>query len=73
MKRYMLFTGATYYPSGGWRDFNSDHDSMEQALDAAEDFRREREYGCEGWRMAWANIADAQTGGIVWEDGKEKP
>lgn len=32
MKKYLLFTGDTYYPSGGWDDFVDDFDSIEEAL-----------------------------------------
>lgn len=36
MKRYLLFTGYNYYPSGGWDDFNSAWDTLEEAKDAGE-------------------------------------
>lgn len=31
MKRYLLFAGHLYYPSGGWDDFQGDFDSVEAA------------------------------------------
>ena len=32
MKRYLLFYGANYYPSGGMDDFLTDCDSIEECL-----------------------------------------
>lgn len=31
MKKFLLFAYTNYYPSGGWEDFNSDHDTAELA------------------------------------------
>lgn len=31
MKRYLIFKYATYYPSGGWSDFVSSHDTLPEA------------------------------------------
>lgn len=35
MKRYLLFSGDFYYPSGGWMDFIQDFDSLGEAKLAA--------------------------------------
>lgn len=32
MKRYLLFGFDGYYPEGGWNDFRSSHDTVEEAL-----------------------------------------
>lgn len=32
MKRYLLFQFDDYYPSGGWKDFTGDFDSITDAL-----------------------------------------
>ena len=32
MKRYLLFSHAVYYPSGGWGDFRGDFDTLEAAM-----------------------------------------
>lgn len=32
MKRFLAFGGDSYYPSGGWRDFEDDFDDLEQAI-----------------------------------------
>ena len=34
MKRFILFTHPTYYPGGGMSDFESDHDTANEAKDA---------------------------------------
>jgi hypothetical protein len=31
MKNYLLFAGYTYYPDGGWGDFQEAFDSLEEA------------------------------------------
>lgn len=36
VKRYLLFYGDNYYPSGGWGDFQGDFDSLDDAVEAAE-------------------------------------
>ena len=53
VKRYVVFAGPDYYPSGGWGDFHSSHDDINEARDAklAEE--------AEGH---WANIIDLTTG-----------
>ena len=32
MKRFLLFTGLYYYPSGGMDDFREDFDTLEEAV-----------------------------------------
>ncbi len=34
MKRYLVFTGSKYYPSGGWDDFRGTFDTVEEAQKA---------------------------------------
>lgn len=36
MKRFLLFAGHYYYPSGGWNDFAGFFDTPEEAQEAAE-------------------------------------
>lgn len=31
MKRFIVFANVSYYPAGGWLDFESDHDTLEEA------------------------------------------
>ena len=35
MKRYLLFAGDQYYPSGGWNDFKNSFHSLKEATEAA--------------------------------------
>ena len=32
MKKFMVFTGSDYYPSGGMKDFRADFDTLDEAL-----------------------------------------
>lgn len=59
MKRFALFLGNQYYPSGGWEDFYAAFDTVEDAKAQAEKELPELTY-------AWANIADLQVGKMVW-------
>lgn len=45
MKRYLLFAGDQYYPSGGWHDLSGEFDSIEEA----EEYVFERGY--EWWHV----------------------
>lgn len=54
MKRFLLFGGLIYYPSGGWGDFCGSFDSIEEAEDVFS------ENSCE-----WYHIVDSETLGIV--------
>lgn len=33
LKRFLLFTGPTYYPCGGWGDFKESFDTEQEAKD----------------------------------------
>jgi glyoxylase-like metal-dependent hydrolase (beta-lactamase superfamily II) len=33
MKRYLLFTGDTFYPGGGMKDFRGDFNTIDEAFD----------------------------------------
>lgn len=37
MKRYLVFAFDYYYPGGGWNDFVSAHDTVEEAQKAGKD------------------------------------
>ena len=52
-KRYWLFGGDTYYPSGGMADFS---DSF-HTLEAAEESAKNQEY-----KFDWHHIYDSKTG-----------
>ncbi len=58
-KRYLLFGGSEYYPEGGMLDFISDHDTVEEALDA--ELKWSKNYGKEsGADGVWSHIWDME-------------
>lgn len=61
MKRYLLFSGADYYPSGGWHDFDSSFDTIAEAVDPQ---NTKRLYAAREW---W-HVVDFHTGQIVASD-----
>lgn len=63
MKRYLLFCGSRYYPSGGMEDFEGSFDSPEDAKDG---FIPELFYD------SWAHVYDVEGKDFVeyYEYGK---
>lgn len=57
MKRYLLFAGSHYYPSGGWDDFKDSFDTIETALSVAVNYE-----------LDWYHIVDTTTGKKVYND-----
>lgn len=55
MKRYLLFSGATYYPGGGWEDFVGDYDTPEEIQVGVESLPR----------YQWWHIVDTETKAIL--------
>ena len=49
-KRFLLFSGANYYPVGGWDDFKGAFDTVKEATD-------------EGYRKGddWFHVVDRET------------
>lgn len=72
MKRFLLFFGEVYYPSGGMEDLLSEHDTLEEAMSAfGEKVKFEltaNYYGNkdELMRYRWANIYDIELRTKVW-------
>lgn len=60
MKRYMVFAGDTYYPSGGFKDFQCDFDVLENAVS----FAKEKLGDNDGW----AHIIDTADSSSVLYD-----
>jgi hypothetical protein len=56
MKRYLLFAGELYYPSGGWDDFVNSFDTIEECMAAETNTT-------SGYD--WAQIVDTTTGKII--------
>lgn len=52
MNRYLLFSCDDYDADGGWGDFRSDHEHLEDALAAAVSDRRDR------WHVVDLTAAD---------------
>jgi len=59
MKRFLLFAGSTYYPSGGWNDYLGDFDSTE----AAKDFLLSRSTSYSSFD--WWHILDTSNRTVV--------
>jgi hypothetical protein len=59
MRRYLLFGGDTYYPIGGWDDYQGSYNDIYEAADAAEKAR--------AWD--WYHIVDSTDGQIVKSAG----
>lgn len=58
MKRYVLFTGDNYYPSGGFYDFNGAYEILEDAKSAGLEFF-EKSYS------GWWHVLDLELGVVV--------
>lgn len=41
MKQYLLFAFDDYYPGGGWTDFIGSYETLEEAMNAYKDVRRD--------------------------------
>jgi hypothetical protein len=68
MKRYLVFAGDTYYPSGGWNDFQRSFDKLEEAVKAMEYYRDigdiyEDNSGHD--KKDWGHVVDTQSMTIV--------
>lgn len=82
MKRFLLFSGVNYYPSGGMSDFDDSFDTLYAAQQkvqlAVESWHK---FSVDGWNIDWAEIVDQQTNNrwhlvtnlnvkdIVWKEG----
>lgn len=58
MKRYLVFTGECYYPSGGWEDFHSDYDELSTAIQIAQNIDANHEY-------SWSHVVDTDSMKII--------
>lgn len=59
MKRYLIFGGSHYYPSGGWRDLKHTTDSLDEARGFKVAFMQES--------LVWMHIVDTLTMEIIEE------
>lgn len=63
MKRYLLFAGDRFYPYGGWKDFISSYDTIDEAKAALDDPLTRHSYG--GYPLGtydWWHVIDNTTG-----------
>jgi hypothetical protein len=60
MKRFLLFAGYTYYPSGGMEDLIGDFQTPEGARDKLVEV-------LEKGGVDWAHIYDTETMAMVYE------
>jgi len=60
MKRFLLFSGQTYYPHGGWNDFDGSFDTADQAQAKAEQLQI-------NGGIDWWQVIDGTTGNTVVE------
>ena len=58
-KRYLLFTYDTYYPGGGWCDFDESFDTIDELVDYLKD---------QNTKADNHNIIDLETGDYVYLD-----
>lgn len=60
MKRFLVFTGDTYYPGGGWSDFSGSFDTLDEAKKGAvAKMHLDHE--------DWAHVVDSEDSKVVWE------
>jgi hypothetical protein len=58
MKRYLLFAGHNYYPSGGWEDYILDFNTEDEAMQYFKDNNKTKSsFHCWGWM----HIVDRDT------------
>lgn len=60
MNRYLLFSGSTYYPSGGARDFVGSCETLDNAIWRARRYVADQDHMCDWW-----NVLDIETGEIA--------
>ncbi len=65
MRRFLLFMGDTYYPSGGWQDFKKSFDTMSEAVKAVSGATKDTDLGNSSWD--WWQVVDLETGKMVDE------
>jgi hypothetical protein len=53
-KKYLLFSGSDYYPSGGFFDFIDVFDSVEEAVAMAIKKKKDKDHD-------WYHVVDAET------------
>lgn len=57
MKRFLIFSGLTYYPCGGFQDFKGSFDTYVEALEF-----------CVSHPDDWHQIVDSTTSTLVYQN-----
>ncbi len=81
IKRYCVFAGGSFYPLGGWKDYQGSRDTPETAIELLEELLGGRCEGSDGSPLEWGNIVDITTGlflpgyshGGLYDDGSLIP
>jgi hypothetical protein len=61
-KRFLVFAYQAYYPGGGWCDFKSAHDTIEEAHAGVKELAEKSRYD-------FVEIVDLERLEIVWQHG----
>ncbi len=62
---FLLFAGYDYYPSGGWRDLHSKHDSLEEAGIAGHAYIVNESGEDADNEYYWFHVVDAESQKVV--------
>jgi hypothetical protein len=76
--KYLVFCGAAWYPSGGWKDLVGSAPTLDEAVIVAEHFRKERisKYSDEFSKddgLAWVQVVNLELGTLVWSSAEDLP
>lgn len=63
MRRFLLFAGETYYPAGGFNDYQESFNTQIEAFDAGRNLITEEKY------TGWFHVVDDVNGKILSEEG----
>lgn len=67
MKRFALFVGPIYYPSGGWEDYYGAYDLLEEAFAKRSELVKDEDDPNGEYR--WGMVVDLKIGKIILKDG----
>lgn len=58
LKRFLVFGGSRYYPSGGWEDFKGSFDTLEECT-------KPKDIDGDIYWTDWWHIVDTEAGQII--------
>jgi hypothetical protein len=62
LRRFVLLGGKNYYANGGFHDFRSSHDTLEDAVACARAAENAQDYGDE---IQWWQVWDCEMNAVV--------